>query len=676
MSSAVAERGRLRSLADSVLRTEPRRLGAAVVLAFLIALAIALGAHSKGVAVLPTVLRTGVVCLVLFAVWGYAPAAWLVRGGLRPYRPLFVLPLGAVLGSLALTVLGLLHVPFAVNLPVVVVAGAALSAYAWRRRVPVPRDPELGRRIVVPFILAFCIATISLCPIFRVGFATVPGENGDAVLVAGSATLVEHAPPQSTRYDLPINHIPLEWRSKYPIYYALAAVATLAGQSPIAAFAPVVAMMLGLTAFGFFVFARYALRAPPWIALLAMFLLPLDRIIMYLAIHPYYNELWGQFALPFFLLAGWQFLSEPSRVSLVLLVVFGVMALFAYPLVIPFPVFFFVPSVIVMWRRARARGTTPGWLAAVSGGRASGESGRARWRAWWWIPALVVLVPLAAVLGRGFLEKSFAALDVLAPGTNLSGWGGPGLGEIPGPKFFGLPSGWTIDYVVMGIILLIAAYGLTRIRSAARAPLTAMLIAGAVVGIYFRVRVDGQLFWFKDMSFLGPYVLLAAFVGLGTLVAARGSDRGAMLRRAGGLAGIAAALVIVPTSGAREINQTYDNATPGILQLARWNTELPRGTSIRIDVPASGYQLWTMYMLYDHPLCALDPLGGFFPSPVYGRKADYVIAERTQGRPADAIGAPLLHNHMFELWRMNPDVPGPSDASRNLGSVSEIGLGL
>ena len=97
-----------------------------------------------------------------------------------------------------------------------------------------------------------------------------------------------------------------------------------------------------------------------------------------------------------------------------------------------------------------------------------------------------------------------------------------------------------------------------------------------------------------------------------------------------------------------------------MLALRGWNRELPRGSSVRIDVPASGWQLWVTYMFTNHPLSAIDPLGGIFPHPPLGRKADYVIALRTQPRPADAIGRPLLRNAQFQLWRMNPAVPGPT----------------
>src|SRR5581483_2971975 len=143
-----------------------------------------------------------------------------------------------------LAVLGLLHVPLKLSLAIVITL-ALVAVIRFRPRGPRVK-PNRARleQMVIALLLAGMVALVSLIPIFRSGFATVPGQNGDAILVVGSATLVEHAPPTATRLDLPINRIPLQWRSKYPIYYALAAVSTLAGQTPIQAFATVSALML------------------------------------------------------------------------------------------------------------------------------------------------------------------------------------------------------------------------------------------------------------------------------------------------------------------------------------------------------------------------------------------------------------------------------------------------
>ncbi len=122
------------------------------------------------------------------------------------------------------------------------------------------------------------------------------------------------------------------------------------------------------------------------------------------------------------------------------------------------------------------------------------------------------------------------------------------------------------------------------------------------------------------------------------------------------------ALVVVPVSAGREVDDTNPQANPFVLELRTWDRELPRGASIRIDIPPSGYQFWCTYLLDDHPLSSLDPLGGIFPHPPRGRKANYVLAARTQPRPADA-------------GRMSPAMPGPDVSSRTLiTDITEITL--
>ena len=383
--------------------------GLAFALAAAIGLDLALGAGVAGVSAVPAVLRTAVVGIVLFALSGYAAARALIRGELSAHRVLLILPLGATISSLALAVLGLLHVPLKVSLAIVIVAAALAAAFSVARggvdrgrpSAGITADRSLLARVALPFALAAIVASISLIPIFRSGLATVPGQNGDAILVVGSAVLLEHAPPTANRPDLPINHIPLQWRSKYAIYYALAGVATLAGQDPIRAFATVSAPMLALTVLGFFLFARYVLRAPPWVALLAMFLVPLDRIVMYVTIHPYYNELWGQFALPFMLLSGVNFLRSPDRRSAIMFALFAALGLLAYPLMVPFPAIFLGVFAFVTWHRRRAAGVKTRWLSSL-------ETPRPGTRSWLWIPVVLIGVPVALVLVRGFSRNGLS----------------------------------------------------------------------------------------------------------------------------------------------------------------------------------------------------------------------------------------------------------------------------
>ncbi|MGI8428700.1 MAG: hypothetical protein ACR2OB_05215 [Solirubrobacteraceae bacterium] len=658
---ASATPSRDRTLLGRAQALDPRLLaGLALVAACALGLTLGLLAGVVGVRAVPAVLRTAAVAIAFFALCGYGAARVLVRGEITVHRPLLVLPLGAAVSSLALAVLGVLHVPLKVSLAIVIAGALAASVRVHRTRRGTERTQPAGRtertaivRVLLPLALAGMVGLISLLPIFRAGYATIPGQNGDAILAVGTATLLQHAPPTATRTDLPINHVPFEWRSKYPIYYALAAIATLAGQDPIQAFATLSALMLALTALGFFLFARYMLRAPPWAALLALLIVPLDRIVMYVTIHPYYNELWGQFALPFMLLAGWRYLHAPGRASATLFALFGLLALLAYPLVIPFPAIFLVVYGWGVRRRARAAGQPVGWVSQL-------RLPRPRARPWMWIPVAVIGIPVFAVLIRGFLEKTTGALGVIFPWTSLAGWHGSALPYLPWPRFIGMPeSAWA--GVALILVCVLAWRGLTRVPDQVRRPLAAMVVVTALIGVYFRVRYGGELFFFKDLAFLGPFVLMLALVELCALAIEATAHRAVL-----GLSGLALALALVPASAAREIDQTYEQATSSVLGLRAWNRALPRSSSVRNDVRPGGYQLWVTYMFKDHPLSALDPLGGFFPHPAYGRKADYVIASTDEPRPPDATGPSLRHNAQFVLWRMNPSVPGPDVSSRYL----------
>src|SRR4051812_1001802 len=173
-----------RAPAAGFLTGAPSRRAALVWLAIaaVIALGLAVDAGVAGPGAVPAVVRSGVAALVLFGVCGYGPARLLLAPTLR--LGLFVLPVGAACSTLALTVLGLLHVPLRASLVAVLAGGVVLGVVAWRRgRAPGDRLVSLA----VPLALAALIAAIALLPSFRAGFATVQGQNGDAVLAVGTA---------------------------------------------------------------------------------------------------------------------------------------------------------------------------------------------------------------------------------------------------------------------------------------------------------------------------------------------------------------------------------------------------------------------------------------------------------------------------------------------------------
>jgi hypothetical protein len=606
-----------------------------------------------GIGAWPAVARTALAAVVLFAVCGYAPARLLLPGALRADLPLYVLPFGAACAALELTVLGLLRVPFAWSLPVVLVGGA-LAAVAVHARGGRPRLPALDARrvaaIVLPLLLAVLVAAVTLVPVFRTGFATVIGQNGDAVLAVGTAEFLQNAAPTANRPELPVDEVPIVWRSKLPIYYALAAVTSLAGQDPVVAFPTVMAVMVGLVALGLFLFARVVLAASLAAALAVTFLVPLDRIVVHLAIHPFYNQLWGLFTLPFTLLFGWRFLQDPGRRTLAPLGLFALLGVLAYPLLLPFPAVFLGVCALLQWRRARACGGSPGWIAAL-------RLPRVRDHRLAFGLLAVVSLPFVAVLLRGVIEKMFSAANAILPGGDLSGWSGPALEYLPFARFFGVDGAGLIPLALTLGVFALAVHAARRMRRDVAVAMGVTAAGALSFALYFFLREDGELFWFKILGFLSPLVLTFAVIGLvGLLREARGAAR-----RTAVVLGAVLLVLLVNAGAAREIDETYEYATAALLELDAWDERLPAGASVRIDVQPTGYQLWTWYMLDDRPVSASAPLVGFFPHPPVGLTGDFALVESWAQPPPDASGGAVLRNAGYAVYPLRPN--GAPDVS-------------
>jgi hypothetical protein len=68
-----------------------------------------------------------------------------------------------------------------------------------------------------------------------------------------------------------------------------------------------------------------------------------------------------------------------------------------------------------------------------------------------------------------------------------------------------------------------------------------------------------------------------------------------------------------------------------------------------------------------------QPLLGIFPHPPVSRRADLVLVQRWQGRPADAVGAPVRENQEYVLYRLRRGLPGPDFSSQALiGGVRTV----
>ncbi|HVE67116.1 MAG TPA: hypothetical protein VNB64_00910 [Solirubrobacteraceae bacterium] len=610
-------------------------------------------------------LRAGAATVVLFGACGYGAALLLTPRELWPHRHLLALPLGAALSAVALGALGIAHVPFGVSLPLVLVAGAVTAVLAHRREhgrrpdaggpAPPRADPSgepppaeapasrdgFGARVGWPLLLAAVVAVVALSPVWRTGFGTVVGQNGDVVLAVGSAELVKHAPPTAVRAELPVDRVPLVWRSKYPIFYPLAAVSELSGLSPIATFPFLAAAMLGLVAIGFFLLARVALRAPPAAALGAMAAVGLARLPVHVADHPFYNQLWALFALPLILVAGAAFVRDPGRRSLALLVLFAAIGAFAYPLMLPFPALFLA---LAAWRERRrlrlSRPSLPVAAGAVAG------------------------LALTAVLLRGVVEKAVSAAIALSPWGDLGAWSGNALLNIPFHRSVGLldPGGTVLVMGALAAVLAAAAYAVWRAPRDVGAPLGVTVAAGLLAAAYFRHRTQAELFYFKTVGFAGALAGPLAVVGLADLVRRR---RPPALAAGAGVA-LAAFAVAIALNTRRELLDTNVYVSRDVLAIRDWSRSLPPGATVRIDVPPGGHQLWAAYMLADRRVCALRPLIGFFPYPPQSRRAGYAVAYSGSGRPRDATGPAVRRTRQFTMWRLRPGLPGPDVCSRRM----------
>jgi hypothetical protein len=575
--------------------------------------------------------RAGFAAFALFAVCGFGIVRLWLPDGLRRHELLWVLPVGACASGLAMALLGYARVPFEVNLTLTLLLGVGIGVLAVRGAGGGERPATA--EIAWPVWIGLLLVCVALVPMFRSGFATVLGNGSDAHLAVGTAAFLQDHHPTAVAPEEPVDRVPLVWRSKPPIYYPLAAVATLSGLETWQAFPVVAALLMACAAAGFFLLARDALGAGLGGAAAGMALVGLDRVVVHTTVHPYFNQLWGFFTLPFALLLAVWAVRARTRGAVALLALFLAVGAFAYPLALPIPL---VALAALLWPERRR-------LAAL--------------RALWTGPrALLWLVPLAALLAYpayGIVEKAISAVrPVVDPGYSLTNWGGDLLAFRPEHEFLALPSAATL--VVLGPILAVAiAFELRRQPRPLALALAGVLVFGALAALWFRPRDYGWYFHFKALAFAGPLAVLLAAVAV------------SRLRRGAAIA--LAVLVWLAAIGATdELKLTFDQNPPAITQLAGLDARLPPDASVRLDVDPST-QLWVAYFLSGQPLCSQRPLlETSYPHVPISRKADYVLAERELRRPFDATGEPVWRGERFVLYRQSPSVPGHDFCSRRM----------
>lgn len=599
---------------------------------------------------LPDLARGVLAAAALFAVGGEAVTRVLLPRALAPFRWLLVLPIGAFVSALALTILGFLHAPIELSIGLVLAGGIAASTLTRSRT---PLDP-VDRVTPAWAVVAALIVALALIPSFRAGFPTVPGTNPDAHLVAGTAVFLQHAPPTAHRLGLPVTQMPLVWRSKYPIFYSLAAVSKLSGMDPIAVFPAEAGLLLAFVALGFGLVATSILGVSTRAASVVVGVVGLNAALLYLAFHPYWNQLWGMAAFPFALVFGWFAIADRDPRAVALLALTLVLAALAYPLMLPYPLFACVAFAIVLRRLP----VLPRWL-------------RSRWSLAVALPAIALAVPLF-----GVLEKVSSASSNLVTGAHL--WQGDVLTFFP-LGFFVSTGGGFVPFLAVAAL---AAFGLLRLVPRPQAMALGLLLGtAAIADLWLRRTATGTYFDFKHLSFVGLVLVALAAATVGWLLSQR---RTALV--VGGALTLALYAGLDIRQVRNQLARNHDQVSSFMLGLREWSRAIPRDASVRLDIPPSGYQLWGAYFFAAHPLNAPFPvLTPTYPRVAYGAKADYSLSlspsltaalagsGSSYRRPHDLVGPPVRESPMYVLRRLAPQ-PGPDTATRKRFQATSIPL--
>ncbi len=611
------------------------------------ALVLAVTTSARHLSAVPTLALGTLATLVLFGVCGAALALMLVPAEWGPLVVLFAVPIGSAVSALALTVLGLAHLPLHFTLWLVLAAGLiafVLVARRSRDRLTAWRARATGRNLAAWLCVLFVLFCVALIPAFRSGQATIYGENPDAHQVVGIAVLFQHVSPTGTDVALPIDTVPPSWRFRYPIFYPLAGTSNLVHMDPIRMFPAMAAILVLIAALGFGGLAITCLRVPPFAGPLIAAAVGLSVITLHLTWHPYWNQLWGLAVMPYVLLLGWKALERVDGRLTLLWVLMAVMLALAYPLALPDPLVILIALGIAYRRRLHP-------IAML------------RSRSWWWaVLAVAVLAP--AVIGAAVkLEQGISQL--LTPNGAL--WEGDVTRYLPVGWFVGTGGGILPALAVTAAAL----FGLSRIPKRVALAVVLGVLVMVLVDIRVRLTSTGPYMDFKQLSFVGALVLTLAASGVAMLLAQGARAlRGFLDRRhlalAGGamLVGLGWAAAAVAQDH-REIVQTQPQVTTQLFQIRAWAARLPAGASVRVDIPRSGTQLWAVYMLGAHPVDAPDPvLYTTYAHAPYGWRADYSLALRyypapgPDGRPRRfprmpyAVNPPIAGNDQFVLRRI------------------------
>ena len=340
-------------------------------------------------------------------------------------------------------------------------------------------------------------------PVFRSGFPTVIGTGSDAHLATGTAALLRDHHPTAIAPEEPVDRVPLVWRSKPPVYYPLAAVATMSGLETWEAFPVVAALLMALAAARLLPARarrarrragrrgrrhgagrprprRPAHRRPP--------LLQPALGLPHAAVRARARMVGGR-------ARARAARSRCSRSS--------------------------SPSARSRTRsRCRSRSSrSPPCCGPSADARLRGARLWRGPRSLLWIVPLAALLAYPAVRRRG--EGDQRGRTRRRPGPLAGDWGGDLFAFSPEHEFLALPIAAAL--IVLGPLLAVAiVLELRRQPRGLALALGSVLVFGVVAALWFRSRDIGWYFHFKALAFTGPLAVLSR----------RSACRGAERRRA------------------------------------------------------------------------------------------------------------------------------------------------
>jgi hypothetical protein len=546
------------------------------------------------------------------------------------------------------------------------------------------------------------------------------------------ASFLQESYPLGRNTATALDQIPPAWSGRIPIFHPFGAAIEVGLTGPIQMFAPFVAFLTAAAALGTGLFAAAAHRLSGWGAGVVALLVGASASLLYSALHPYYNQLWGICLMTAALGLAWVWLQHDDARAGALTVVLLVLSLIAYPTTLPYAVL--VIAAIGVGARVRPRipagvrrrlrrvwplvllffgisvlgalgklagvlgqflGDTPFWQGDINvfppHGAAYGLDVNEPI-----VPIAIAAIAVVTLFRRG--RRAGVAWLVLALVLLLVDWilRGRGTAEYVDYKHVTFTAVILLPLALGGALRLVTdAVGAVRGRGAAGAAGAGATVDGDVGdggasaarahGVGDGGATTGSAGGASAVggASTGAPVATATVPGAST-TAGDGTDRaqapgtgggarpvahGRGRRRPAVLVGglVGAAILVgwgVPAYSASrdQVLHAGQNVTPPLFDVQRWSDELPKGSSVLIDLPASGTQLWaTLFLGRDHPLATTDPVSSTTTYSVAprGKRADYVLGLRLDlrtGRPVPpprwAAGRPVRSDSQFGLWRM------------------------